>query len=186
MHMHSITWMYACRHNYTQRKRKRSVWNDTPFLTWTHTACVQIHWSTEISCQRFDAVDRIDCRWYRSSWMLRGTFFLPPTETPFFFPFMLLVTWLLFRLQSLIGGRHTLKCFPHACRIFIQMCERGQGEQLVAAAFCVFHPWWSLGVQTACWLSRKEEHVETASQQTFENANRQGKQMTFTNAENVN
>lgn len=162
------------------------IWNYTPFVDMdTHvSACVQILWHTEIYCQRSDAVDKIDCRWHLSSWMLCGTFFPTSHRNPLF-PFMLLVTLLLFRLQSLIGGRHTLKYFPHACRIFIQMCEQGQGSswsQLPSVYFILDE----LSVSKRHLGSTKGGAHGDSFSGNLENVNRQGKQMTFTNAENVN
>lgn len=128
-HLRWVTWRYAhiYRHNYTS-KQSICEWHTCSDMDTHASSCVQIHWYAEIYCQRSDSVNRTDCRWHLSPWMPCGTFFLPFTEPPPFFPFMLFVPLLLFSLQNLIGGRHTLKCFPHACRIFIQMCERGQGS----------------------------------------------------------
>ena len=55
------------------------------------------------------------------------------------FPFMHSAASLLFRILNLIGGRHARKSFPHACRIFIQMCERGQRSDWARGTSCAFH-----------------------------------------------
>lgn len=129
-HTHSIMCMQAYTHNYTLKQKY--MCNDT---SWNGHACARVPACVQrqslIHCRfivgRSDAADRIGCRCHLSS--MNAVRHIPPglPQKPLF-PFMLSVTLLLLRTQSLLGGRHALKSFPHACRIFIQMCERGQGS----------------------------------------------------------
>lgn len=82
------------------------------------------------------------------------------------FQFLLLVTLLLFRIQNLIGGCHALKSFPHACSIFIKMCEQGQGSswaQRPSVHFILDE----LSVSERHCGSSQEEHMQMASQPTW-------------------
>lgn len=88
---------------------------------------------------------------------------LRPHGLPQKAPFVLSPTLFLFRIQSLIGGRHAVKSFPHACRIFIQMRDQGQ-ESDCAWGPCVLH---QFPVSKRHLGSSKQEHMETASEPTW-------------------
>lgn len=176
-------WMYAYRHNYTS---KQSICGMT-HLFWHGHTCICLCANTLIYRDLLSEVRRCGQNWLQMTplFMNAVRHILPTSHRNPLFPFMLLVTLLLFRLQSLKGGRHTLKCFPHACRIFIQMCEQGQGSswsQLPSVYFILDEL--SVSNRHLGW-TKGEAHGDSFSAD-LDNVNRQGKQMTFTNAENVN
>lgn len=180
--MRSIMWMCAYIHNY--QTEVYVEWHTYSEMG-THVAAhVHIHGYIEIYCHRSDAVDRIGCRCYLSS-TNAVRHILPTSHRNPLFPFMLLVTLLLFGLQSLIGELHTLKCFPHACRIFIQMCEQGQGS-CWAQLPSVYSVLGELSVSKRHLGSSKGGAHGDSFSADLENVNRQGIQMIFTNADNVN